>query len=61
MNKILSYLPWIIVTINLIVSVSIKFNDLAHVQKSQERTEIKLMEICERVSCLEGYNKLRGK
>ena len=51
----MNYLPWIIMLINLIVTVTIKFNDLSHVQASQERMESKLLQICERVSTLEGF------
>lgn len=40
--------------VNVIILVTIKFNDMKHMDKKLDRVASKLEEICERVSTLEG-------
>jgi len=55
MKKLIMYIPWLIMLANLIISFSVKFNDLSHVQAKQDKMEAKLYQISERVSAIEGY------
>lgn len=58
-DNILKWMPWVFMIINLVISITIKFNDLSHVQKTLDRVESRQIEVLQRLSCVEGQLKIK--